>query len=442
MNIFTWIILALLVGLYLLDTAAALLNLKSLGEAMPNELKDVYDGKAWRTLRDYTAVKTRFSVVDSAFDLIVLVAFWFLGGFEFLDRAVRALHWGAVPTGMAYIAALGAGRMLLSIPFDIYHTFGIEQRFGFNKTTPRVYIADAIKGLVLAVVLGGPILAAVLSLFLHAGPHAWLYVWSTVSAFMLVMAYAAPAVIMPLFNKFQPLEEGDLRRAILEYGRANRFPIAGIFVMDGSKRSTKANAFFTGFGPTKKIVLFDTLIRNHTLDELVAVLAHEVGHFKHRHVIQHMVLAILNFGLFLFLASLFMGQPALLAAFGVHQVSVWCGLALFMVVYTPLSGITSVAIGFQTRAHEYDADRFAVETTRRADAMISALKKLSKDNLSNPAPHPLIVALHHSHPPVWKRIEAIRALQPCACGPGDLIFRHADNVRQAVRGKNGRDGGI
>ena len=410
MNVFTWIILAVIVGLYILDTAADLLNLKSLGATMPDAFKDFYDGESYRKFREYADASTRFGLVESTFDLLVLIVFWFVGGFEYLDRAVRALHWGVVPTGLAYMAALGAGRMLLSIPFDVYDTFGIEQQFGFNKTTARVYIADRIKGLVLAVVLGGPVMAVVLALFQRAGPHAWIYVWAIVAAVMLVMAYAAPAIIMPMFNKFTPLEEEELRRAILEYGRANRFPIAGLFVMDGSKRSTKANAFFTGFGATKKIVLFDTLIANHTVDELVAVLAHEVGHFKHRHVIQHILLSILNIGLFLFLASLFMGSPALHAAFGVHAVSVWCGLALFTVVFTPLSEITSVGIGFLTRAHELDADRFAVETTRHASAMIDALKKLSRGNLSNPSPHPLVVALHHSHPPVVRRIEAIRGL--------------------------------
>lgn len=411
MNAFTWIILGAIVALHLLDTAAELLNLKSLGAVMPDAFKDFYDAESYRKLREYTAASTRFGLVDSTFDLLVLVIFWFAGGFEFLDHAVRSLHWSMVPTGLAYMGALMAGRMLLSIPFDLYHTFGIEQRFGFNKTTARVYIADRVKGLALSVALGGLVLAVVLGLFQHAGPHAWIYVWATVSAFMLAMAYAAPAIIMPMFNKFTPLEEGDLRRAILEYGRENRFPIAGLFVMDGSKRSTKSNAFFTGFGATKKIVLFDTLIANHTVDELVAVLAHEVGHFKHRHVIQHILLSILNIGVFLFLASLFMGSPALHGAFGVRQVSVWCGLALFMVVFTPLSEITSVAIGFLTRAHEFDADRFAVQTTRHADAMIDALKKLSRGNLSNPSPHPLVVALHHSHPPVVRRIEAIRAIE-------------------------------
>ena len=409
-NVFTWIILAAITGLYCLDTVAALLNQKSLGATMPDAFKDFYDTESYRKLREYTAASTRFGLVDSTFDLLVLVVFWFAGGFEFLDRAVRALHWGVVPTGLVYMAALGAGRTLLSIPFDAYHTFGIEQRFGFNKTTARIYITDRIKGLALSVVLGGPVLAVVLALFQHAGPHAWIYVWATVSAFMLAMAYAAPAIIMPMFNKFTPIEEGDLRSAILEYGRENQFPIAGLFVMDGSKRSTKSNAFFTGFGATKKIVLFDTLIANHTVDELVAVLAHEVGHFKHRHVIQHILLSILNTGVFLFLASLFMSSPALHEAFGVSQVSVWCGLALFMVVFTPLSEITSVAIGFLTRAHEFDADRFAVETTGHPDAMIHALKKLSRGNLSNPSPHPLMVALHHSHPPVLQRIEAIRAV--------------------------------
>jgi len=410
MPLFTWIILAAIVAFYLLDTLTAFLNLKTLHHSASADSDGIYDDETYRKLLDYTAVNTRFGIIHSTFDLLVLLTFWLTGGFELLDRAVRALHWSPVPTGLVFIGALGFAKMLLSIPFDIYHTFIIEKRFGFNNTTRAVFLADQLKGLLLAVLLGAPFLAVVLALFQYGGPHVWLGVWGIVTAFMLLMAYVAPAVIMPLFNKFEPLEEGALRDSILEYGSANRFPIAGLFVMDGSKRSAKSNAFFTGFGSTKKIVLFDTLIRNHTVGELVAVLAHEVGHFKHRHVIQHMLLGILNIGLILFLASVFIHQPALHAAFGVSAVSVWCGLTLFMVVYLPASRIITVAMGFLSRAHEFDADRFAVETTRQAGAMIDALKKLSKNNLSNPVPHPLAVILYHSHPPVLQRIAAIRAL--------------------------------
>ena len=410
MNAFTWVILAVLAGNQFLDAFAAMLNLKSLGKTSPEEFKDIFDTDNFRRLLDYTAVNTRFNLGQSTFDLLVLIVFWLEGGFQYLDRAARLPHWGVVPTGLLYMGTLGLGRMLLSIPFDIYHTFVIENRFGFNKTTAGIYAADTIKGLILSVVLGGPLLAAVLGLFAYGGPHAWLAGWAIVTGFMLLMAYVAPAAIMPLFNKFEPLEQGSLKSAILEYGRTNRFPISGIFVMDGSKRSAKANAFFTGFGSTKKIVLFDTLIKNHTVEELVAVLAHEVGHFRHRHVIRHLAFAILNTGLFLLLASIFIREPALHAAFGVSNVSVYCGLTLFLVVCTPLRRFATVASGFQSRLHEFDADRFAVETTRQADAMINALKKLSKNNLSNPAPHPLSVVLYHSHPPVMKRIESILAV--------------------------------
>lgn len=377
---------------------------------MPPSLKGLYDEESYSKLREYTAANTRLDMLSSAFDLAVLAIFWFGGGFEYLDRVVRSFQWGPVVSGLVYLGALACGRMILSMPFEIFSTFGIEQRFGFNKTTPRMYVTDSIKGVVLSIVLGGPILAAILGLLEHGGPRAWLYCWAVVAGFLLVMVYVAPAVILPLFNKFTPLEEGDLRKAIIDYGKANRFPIADISVMDGSRRSTKANAFFTGFGATKRIVLFDTLINNHTKDELVAVLAHEVGHFKHRHIIQHLVLTILNVGLLLFLASILVHQPALHQAFGVRTVSVYCGLALFLIIYTPLSRLTSILIGFQTRAHEFDADRFAVNTTGHAAAMADALRKLVKSNLSHPAPHPLSVILYDSHPPAVARIAAIQAL--------------------------------
>jgi len=314
-NVFTWIILAAIVAFHLLDTIAAFLNLQALKNSAPADSDGIYDEETYRKLLPYTAANTRFGIIRSTFDLLVLLTFWLAGGFEALDRAVRALHWSPVPTGLVFIGVLGLAKMLLSLPFDVYRTFVIEKRFGFNNTTAAVFMADEFKGLLLAVILGAPFLATVLALFQYGGPHIWLGVWGIVAAFMLLMAYVAPAVIMPLFNKFEPLGEGALRDSILEYGSANRFPIAGIFVMDGSKRSAKSNAFFTGFGATKKIVLFDTLICNHTVGELVAVLAHEVGHFKHRHVILHMLLGILNIGLILFLASVFIRQPALHVAF-------------------------------------------------------------------------------------------------------------------------------
>jgi len=411
LNLYFWIILGSLVGFYLLDAVAGRLNLSALKANLPDEFKGIYDEADYRRLLEYTAATTRFELIDSTFNLAVLLLFWFLGGYPFLDHVVRASTHGPIFQGLLFMGALWIGHTVVNLPFDLYSTFVIEQKFGFNKTTAGTFFADQVKSLLLGALLGGPLLALVLVLFGQGGPHVWLWAWLITSVLLFALAYAAPAVILPLFNKFTPLEEGDLKRAILEYGRTQQFPIGGLFVMDGSRRSTRSNAFFTGIGRTKKIALFDTLIRNHSVEELVAVIAHEIGHYKRRHIPQHLAVAIANIGVFLFLASLFIHSPSLLAAFGIGSPSVYAGLALFLLFYNPLSRLLSVLRGFQTRRHEFEADRFAVETTRHPQAMIDALKKLSKSNLSNLAPHPLYVTLYHSHPPVLRRIEAIRGIK-------------------------------
>jgi STE24 endopeptidase len=409
-NAYFWIVLATLVGFYALDSLANWLNLHSLESKLPPGFSDVYDEAEYARMQDYTRVKTKFGLIESTFDLGVTLAFWFLGGFQYLDQLVRAWNYGPIITGLLFIAILALGRLLLSLPFQIHDTFVIEQQFGFNKTTPATFIADFFKSIALGAILGGALISIVLALFEYGGSLAWLYGWLATSALMLALTYIAPAVILPLFNKFTPLEEGPLRNAILDYTKANNFPVAGLFVMDGSKRSTKSNAFFTGLGKTKKIALFDTLVASHAVNELVAVLAHEIGHYKLRHIIKHMLAAVANLGVFFFLASLFIHNRSLFDAFGLRETSVYCGLALFLLLFTPLSRLLSMLAGFLSRKHEFDADRFAAETTHQPQAMIDALKKLSKTNLANLLPHPLYVMLYHSHPPILQRIEAIKRL--------------------------------
>lgn len=408
-NPYFWIILCSLIGFYLLDLVAGRLNLKLLKPVLPDEFKGIYDEAEYRRLLDYTRATTGFEVIDSTFNLVLLLSFWFLGGYGFLNHFVESAFAGSIARGLLFFGVLWIGHLLINLPFDLYETFVIEQKFGFNKTTPGTFVTDLIKSLLLGAVLGGGLLALVLALFQHGGPYIWIQAWIVTSVLLLLFAAVAPAVILPLFNKFTPLEEGDLKTAILEYGKAQSFPISGLYVMDGSRRSTKSNAFFTGFGRTKKIALFDTLVKNHTVAELVAVLAHEIGHYKLRHIPQHLAAAIANIGVFLFLASHFIHTRALFEAFGVESMQVYCGLAFFLVFYTPLSRLLSVVRCFLMRRHEFQADRFAAETTRDPQSMIDALKKLSKSNLSNLSPHPLYVALYHSHPPVLQRIRAIQA---------------------------------
>jgi STE24 endopeptidase len=409
-NALFWVILCANAGMYLLDTVANRLNLRALKPELPGEFAGVYDAEEYRRFLDYTAVRAKFERLGATWDLAILFTFWLAGGYDWLDRVVRSAHMGMIATGLLFLGGLYLGNWLLNLPLEIYDTFRIEERFGFNKTTPGVFVADQVKSLLLTAILGGALLSVVLSILQHGGANAWLYAWGMASVLLIAMIYAAPALILPLFNKMTPLEDGDLRRAIMACAERLGFPLAEISVMDGSRRSTKANAFFTGIGGTKRVVLYDTLVKNHTTDELVAVLAHEIGHYKLRHIIQHIVGAILNIGIFLFLAQWLIRWPALYAAFGVGQPSIYAGLALFLVLYGPLSRLLGIVRSAQSRKHEFQADRFAAESTGLPRALGDALKKLSRNNLGNLAPHWLHVVLYHSHPPVLERVRALEGI--------------------------------
>ncbi len=402
-----WLILIANTGMYVLDTVANRLNLRALKPKLPGEFEGVYDREEYRRFLDYTAVTARFERIEATWDMALLLGFWLLGGYDWLDRAARSPHMGYLATGLLYLGALFLGQWLLGLPLDIYETFRIEERFGFNKTTPGTFAGDQVKSLLLSGLLGGAVLALVLTILQNGGPAAWLYAWGMASALLIAMVYAAPALILPLFNKMTPLEEGELRREIMGCADRLGFPLAEISVMDGSRRSTKANAFFTGIGGTKRVVLYDTLVKNHTTEELVAVLAHEIGHYKLRHIVQHIAAAILNIGIFLFLAQWLIGRPELYEAFGVSRHSIYAGLALFLVLYGPLSRVLGILRGAQSRKHEFAADRFAAEATGLPRALGEALKKLSRNNLGNLAPHRLHVVLYHSHPPVLERVRAL-----------------------------------
>jgi len=409
-NEFFWFILVANVGMYLLDTLANRLNLRALKPEIPTEFEGIYDRDEYRRFLNYTAATARFERIGATWDLVILLVFWLVGGFDWVDRIARSVHGGFITTGLLYLGALYFGKWLLNLPFEVYDTFRIEERFGFNKTTPAIFAGDQVKSLLLSALLGGALLALILGILQHGGSAAWLYAWAAASVLLVAMVYAAPALILPLFNKMTPLEDGELRQAIMACASRLGFPLTEISVMDGSRRSTKANAFFTGMGRTKRVVLFDTLIKNHTTDELVAVLAHEIGHYKLRHIIKHIAGAIVNIGIFLFLAQWIIHRHGLYAAFGVAHPSIYVGLALFLVIYGPLSRILGILRGAQSRKHEFAADRFAAENTGLPHALGDALKKLSRNNLGNLSPHPLHVILYHSHPPVLARVRELEKI--------------------------------
>ncbi|MBU0673932.1 MAG: M48 family metallopeptidase [Proteobacteria bacterium] len=408
MNIYGIIILVALLGNFLLEFFANRLNLKALDPQVPEEFSGLYDQEKYARSQEYTRVRTRFGNLAATFDLLLLLVFWQVGGFPHLDGMVRGWGFGIVVTGLIFTGLLILAKGVLSLPLKIYSTFVIEARFGFNRTTPATFVLDMVKGIVLGVLLGGPLLAVILAIFQYGGPLAWLYCWLAVTVFTLVVQFIAPTWIMPLFNKFTPLGDGELREAIFKFARSVGFPLDNVFVMDGSKRSSKSNAFFTGFGKHKRIALFDTLIEGHPVAELVAILAHEIGHYQKKHILQGLMISILHTGVMLFLLSLFVSKPGLFDAFQLAQPSVYCGLIFFGLLFTPMEMVLGPLMNLLSRHNEFEADRFAVDKTGDSGAMILALKKLSVHNLSNLTPHPFYVFLHYSHPPLLARIHTMQ----------------------------------
>jgi len=412
-----FILFVLLLG-YVLELAVSLLNLRCLSPELPAEFKDVFDPQEYARSQEYTRATTRFALVQSSCSLILTLGFILAGGFNLVDVAARSLGWGSIGTGLVFTGLLGLLSSIVHLPFSIYSTFVLEERFGFNTTTWKTFLLDQMKAILLVVLLGGPFLAAILWFFETSGQAAWLYCWLAAVIFILVMQFLAPVVIMPLFNRFVPLEEGSLKTAITRYAQDQQFALQGIYTMDGSKRSNRANAFFTGFGRFRRIVFFDTLISKLKENELLAVLAHEMGHYKLRHIPVMMVLSIVQMGLMFFILSLFLGNQGLSAAFGMERVSVYGSLVFFGFLYSPISLLLSIGLNIFSRRNEYQADRYAASTLQEecgSEALISGLKKLSVSNLSNLTPHPLNVFLNYSHPPVLARIEALRQQHPLGC---------------------------
>lgn len=400
-----------LILLWKLEFAATLMNLKALPASVPQELSDLMDAEKLGRTRRYLTAGAKFSIVKSIAVLMVFFAFWFTGGFRWLDETSRALLPGDIPAGLGFITALMLAQWLISLPFAIYDTFVIENRFGFNRTTPATFATDQVKALALGALIGLPLLAAILWIFHHI-PHAWLWAWLVTTAFQLLLTWLAPSLIMPLFNKFSPMPDGPLKQAIEKLGARCGFPLDGVFIMDGSKRSTKANAFFTGFGKRKKIALFDTLIEKSTEAELLAVLAHEIGHFRRGHIRQRLAVGIIQTAIVFFLIGLATDPRspfarALADAFGIAEISPHTGLVLFMILMEPVGKLLAVLANAWSRKHEFEADAYAREMTGNGRPLATALKKMTVDHLSHPTPGRLRVWLDYSHPPLLERIRAL-----------------------------------
>ena len=407
MNPYLFFILAVLILQYLLDLVVDVLELRSLDPVLPSAFRDVYDEEKYASSQKYTRVQTRFGQVRSSLSLSVTIGFILVGGFNAVDLVARNLGQGSIVTGLIFTGILSVLSSLISLPFSAYYTFVIEERFGFNTTTVKTFVLDLVKGTLLSVLLGAPLLAMLLWFFEATGEFAWLYAWIAMSLFTFVIQFLAPVLIMPLFNKFTPLDDGELKEKILAYAQEQDFALEGIYTMDGSKRSTRLNAFFTGFGRFRRIVFYDTLLEKLEDDEILVVLAHEMGHFKRKHIPKMMVTSLLQSGLMFFILSLFLGNEELFAAFGMENISIYASLIFFLFLYAPISSLISIFFNIFSRKHEYEADAWAVETTGKGQALVSGLKKLSVHNLSNLTPHPLNVFLNYSHPPILQRIRRV-----------------------------------
>lgn len=398
------IFISIIVSNFIFDLFLSYLNAKHFKDSIPSELKGIYDKNEYQKSQEYKQVNYKFNLLQSAFSFTVLMLFIFFNGFKLLDDLVRQFSDNSIIISLLYFAFIFLVSSIISLPFSYYHNFVIEEDFGFNKMTKSLFVKDAIKGLFLSVLMGGIILTAILSFYQLFPTLFWLYTWLFIALFSILMNLFYTSLIVPLFNKLTPLEEGDLKNALQLFASKVHFKIDEIFVIDGSKRSTKANAYFSGFGAKKKIILYDTLLKDLSDDEVVAVLAHEVGHYKKKHIIFNLISSIALTGFTLFILSLFINNPILAQSLGLSQTSFHIGLIAFMILYTPISVITGLLMNLISRKFEYQADNYA-KHFGFSGSLISALKKLSKISLSNLTPHKFYVYINYSHPTLLQRLQ-------------------------------------
>mgnify|MGYP001176231823 FL=1 len=411
MNIFLAIIVGTIIFEYVLSFVSRQLNLKSLTTNLPDEFIGFYDEEKYAKSQNYTRANSSFGRISSTFNFILILAVIFLGLFDTLDQYVRSFGYSPLITGLMFFGIITIIQDILSTPFSLYSTFIIEEEYGFNKSTAKIYIMDKLKSYLLLLLLGVPLISAILYFF-ESLENAWLYAWGLMALLSVVMPKIFTQFIAPMFNKFTPLEDGELRDMIEEYSKKVDFPMTEVYVVDGSKRSAHSNAYFTGFGKNKRIVLFDTLMDNHTNEEILAILAHEVGHYKKKHIIKGMITSIIHSGVMLFILGLFIKMPELHTAMGMSadRPSVYAGLIFFSLLYAPIELVLSILFNILSRKHEFEADEYSALTLNNTSHMISGLKTLTVKNLGNLTPHPLPVFLSYSHPPVLERINALRKI--------------------------------
>jgi len=387
----------------LIDKLLDYLNAQHFNDEIPEELKDVFAADDYQKSQNYKKTNYTFSTITSWISFIVTLLFFFYDGFKYVDNFARSFTDNPILVALIFFGIIMFLSELLTLPFSYYKTFVIEEQFGFNKTTKKTFFLDKLKGWLMLAIIGGSILSLIIWFYQKTGSQFWIYAWILITIFSVFMNVFYSKLIVPLFNKQTPLEEGELKQAIKKYAQKVGFTLDNIFVIDGSKRSTKANAYFSGFGKQKRITLYDTLINDLNTDEIVAVLAHEVGHYKRKHIVYNLILSTILTGFTLYILSLLINSPLLSKALGVQIPSFHIGLIAFGILYTPISEITGLFMNYLSRKFEYQADDFAKKTFG-ATALISSLKKLSKNSLSNLTPHPWYVFMHYSHPTLLQRI--------------------------------------
>ncbi len=409
-EILFWIIIGIIVVDFLFEKYLGYLNTKTMSEVLPVELKGIYDEEKYRKQQAYQRENQRFGLLTSSFSFALTLAMFLFYGFAFVDNLAWGFTVNAIVAALFFFGLIMFVSDILSLPFSVYDTFVIEEKYGFNKTTPKTFVLDTIKGWLLGALIGGGLLALIVFIYQKTQNMFWIYAWILVSAFTIFMAMFYSNLIVPLFNKQTPLEPGELRDAIKNFADKVGFKLDNIFVINGSKRSTKANAYFTGFGSKKRIVLYDTLINDMETDELVAVLAHEIGHYKKKHVIQGLLISLIQTGIVLFIFSLLINNANLSKALGVEIPNFHIGLVAFGILYSPVSFVLGIFMNLLSRKNEYQADEFAA-VHFKPEALASALKKLSVKNLSNLTPHKTYVFFHYSHPTLLQRLARLNTLK-------------------------------
>ncbi len=397
------IIITILIIDFIIDKYIDYLNAKHFNDKIPTELSDVYNEEEYYKSQAYKKENYKFSLITSTFSLLLTLAFFIFKGFAWIDKIARDFSDNEIIISLIFFGIIMIGSDVISTPLSYYQNFVIEEKYGFNKSTKKLFFTDKLKGWFLTIMIGGGVLALIVWFYQQTGNYFWIYTWIFIGVFSIFMTLFYSSLIVPLFNKQTPLEKGELKSAIENFAKKVGFNLDKIFVIDGSKRSTKANAYFSGFGAKKRIVLYDTLINDLETDEIVAVLAHEVGHYQKKHVFINMIISLLLTGVTLYVLSLFINNPVLSKALSVSQPSFHIGLIAFGVLYNPISEITGILMNYLSRKFEHQADNYAKEKFN-AKALISSLKKLSKNSLSNLTPHKANVFVHYSHPTLLQRV--------------------------------------